>query len=308
MRYADWLNEWLEHYVKPVAKIRTYERYVGLSAHIGKRLGNLELKELSPIALQKFVTDVSENGNMKTGKALSPNTVNAIISVLQNSLKTAFSIGLTDTYIGDRIRCPSTTEKTVECFSLQEQKRLETAVLNGKKSKLMGIIICLYTGLRIGELLSLEWRDIDFAKNTISVSKSCHYGHDKDGNYVRFTEPPKTSHSIRKIPVPKQLMPILRTLKKNGHSEFVIAEDGRAIAVRSYQRSFELLQKKLNIKRRGFHALRHTFATRAIECGMDVKTLSEILGHKNSTITLNRYAHSLLEHKINMMNRIGKLL
>ena len=86
----------------------------------------------------------------------------------------------------------------------------------------------------------------------VAVSKSCHYGHDKDGNYVRFTEPPKISHSIRKIPVPKQLVPILRTLKKNGHSEFVIAEDGRAIAVRSYQRSFELLQKKLNIKRRGF--------------------------------------------------------
>ena len=78
--------------------------------------------------------------------------------------------------------------------------------------------------------------------------------------------------------------------------------------VRSYQRTFELLLKKLNISHKGFHSLRHTFATRAIECDIDVKTLAELLGHKNATITLNRYAHSLLEHKVDMMNRLGKLL
>ncbi|MCI8369923.1 MAG: tyrosine-type recombinase/integrase [Clostridia bacterium] len=79
------------------------------------------------------------------------------------------------------------------------------------------------------------------------------------------------------------------------------------VSVRSYQRSFELLLKKLNIPHKGFHALRHTFATRALECGMDVKTLSELLGHKNTGITLNRYAHSLIEHKTEVMNRLGKI-
>lgn len=72
---------------------------------------------------------------------------------------------------------------------------------------------------------------------------------------------------------------------------------GEPPTVRSYQRTFELLQKRLHIERKGFHSLRHTFATRALECGMDVKTLAEILGHKNATVTLNRYAHSLMEHK-----------
>ena len=81
-----------------------------------------------------------------------------------------------------------------------------------------------------------------------------------------------------------------------------------SISVRSYQRTFELLQKKLHIPHRGFHVLRHTFATRALECGMDVKTLSEILGHKNPTVTLNRYVHSLMDHKRMMMNRLGKFL
>ena len=85
------------------------------------------------------------------------------------------------------------------------------------------------------------------------------------------------------------------------------ANSVNGITVRSYQRTFELLQKRLHIERKGFHSLRHTFATRALECGMDVKTLAEILGHKNATVTLNRYAHSLMEHKQDMMNKLGKI-
>ena len=88
----------------------------------------------------------------------------------------------------------------------------------------------------------------------------------------------------------------------------VVGNGSKIITVRSYQRSFELLLKKQKISHHGFHALRHTFATRAIECGMDVKSLSEILGHKNPTITLKRYVHSFMEHKREYMNRLGKLL
>lgn len=308
MKYRNWLNEWLEHYVKPTTKIRTYERYQELTEHIVKNIGEYEIKNLSPIILQKFATDLLENGNLKTGKGLSANTVNAVISIMQNSLKTAFSMGLIDTYSADKIKRPNITEKAIECFSVSEQKNIETAVLNNKKPKLIGVIICLYTGLRIGELLALEWSDIDFSKGLISVSKSCHYGHNNNGGYSRFVDTPKTNHSVRIISIPKQLIPLLKKHKKACTSEYVISDNGRVVAVRSYQRSFELLQKRLNIPRRGFHALRHTFATRAIECGMDVKTLSEILGHKNPTITLNRYAHSLLDHKTEMMKRIGKLL
>ena len=88
----------------------------------------------------------------------------------------------------------------------------------------------------------------------------------------------------------------------------VASNSDRLISIRAYQRSFELFLKRLNIPHKGFHSLRHTFATRALECGMDVKTLSEILGHKNANVTLNRYVHSLMEHKREMMNRLGKLL
>ena len=308
MKYKDWLSEWLEDYVKPTTKIRTYERYRELSAHIDREIGEYEIKELSPCLLQKKVGNLLKRGNLKTGGILSPSTVNAIISVIQSSLKTAFVNELIEVYSADKIKRPKITGKTIESFSLSEQKAIENAVLDAKKTKLIGIVLCLYTGLRIGELLALEWTDIDFTKGVIYVSKSCHYGHNEKGEYLRFIDTPKTHNSLRDIPLPKQLIPILKKHRKNSTCKFVVAERGGPVAIRSYQRSFELLQKKLRIKRRGFHALRHTFATRAIECGMDVKTLSEILGHKNSATTLNRYVHSLIEHKAKMMNQIGKLL
>ena len=157
--------------------------------------------------------------------------------------------------------------------------------------------------MRIGELIALQWSDVDFAKGILTVSKSCH-----DGKNGLIIDEPKTSSSCCVIPLPKQLLPILKSIKKRSDSPFVVSVNGKPVSVRSYQRSFELLLKKLNIPHKGFHSLRHMFATRALEFGMDVKTLSEILGHKNPTVTLNRYAHSLMEHKADMMNKLGKLL
>lgn len=304
MKYIDWLNSWLENYIRPSVKVRTYERYkLIIDQHIKDKIGNMELDGLSPLALQSFITELLHTGNKRTGKGLSANSVNAVISVMQSSLKMAHLLGLISEYTADKLKRPKLIEKPVECFTLAEQKQIEQAVLNGKKDKLYGILLCLYSGLRIGELIALQWFDIDLAKGILTISKSCHDS--KDGLVI---DEPKTASSRRVIPLPKQLLPILKGIKKKSNSPFVVSANGKPVSVRSYQRSFELLLKRLHIPHKGFHSLRHTFATRAIECGMDVKTLSEILGHKNPTVTLNRYAHSLMEHKQDMMNRLGKLL
>ena len=305
MKYIDWLMQWLENYIRPSVKVRTYERYrLIIEQHIKDKIGSMELNDLSPFILQQFITELLQSGNRKTGKGLSANSVNAIISVIQGSLKTAHLLGLTKEYTADKLKRPKLKEKPVECFTLAEQKQIEQAILNGKKDKLYGIVLCLYSGLRIiGELIALQWSDIDFVKGILTVSKSCHDS--KDGLII---DEPKTATSRRVIPLPKQLLPFLKGIKKKSNSLFVVSANGKPVSVRSYQRSFELLLKKLKIPHKGFHSLRHTFATRALECGMDVKTLSEILGHKNPTVTLNRYAHSLMELKAEMMNKLGKLL
>ena len=304
MKYIDWLIQWLENYIRPSVKGRTYERYrLIVEQHIKDKIGSIELNDLSPLVLQSLITELLQSGNSKTGKGLSTTSVNAVISVIQSSLKTAHLLGLTNEYTADKLKRPKLKEKPVECFTLAEQKQIEQAVRTGKKDKLYGIILCLYSGLRIGELIALQWSDIDFTKGILTVSKSCHDG--KDGLVI---DEPKTVTSRRIIPLPKQLLLILKSIKKRSDSPFIVSANGKSVSVRSYQRSFELLLKRLNIPHKGFHSLRHTFATRALECGMDVKTLSEILGHKNPIVTLNRYAHSLMEHKADMMNRLGKLL
>lgn len=308
MKYTEWFNIWLENYIKPSSKQRTYEQYCKISKiHILPRLGNYELTDLTPFVLQKFVTDLTVNGNKRTGKGLSPNFVKTILSIVQNSLKTAHLVGYLPEYSANKIKRPKIVERQVDCFSLAEQKKIETAALSAKKDKYKGIVLCLYTGLRIGELLALSWKDIDLEKGILTVSKTCRDGN-INGKHVRISDTPKTENSRRQIPLSKTILKMLKEMKKTSKCEFVIADGEKPVFIRSYQRMFELFLKKLKLPHKGFHSLRHTFATRTLECGMDVKSLSEILGHKNAMITLNRYAHSLWEHKAEMMNKLSKML
>ncbi len=309
MYYQEWLNQWLENYIKPTAKQRTSVRYEEIiRQHVVPKLGTLEVSDVSPYIIQCFVTELATSGNLKTGKGLSPSSINVIITVIQNSLRTAYILGVISEYTADKIKRPKAQEKKVECFSVAEQKKIENYVLSSEKDKLIGILLCLYTGLRLGELLALEWTDIDFSKSELYINKTCHDGKNENGVFGRITDTPKTASSIRTIPLPKQLLPILKKAKRKSHSTFVVSNGEKIMAFRSYQRTFASILRKLEISHRGFHSLRHTFATRALECGIDVKTLSEILGHKNPTVTLNRYVHSLMEHKKEMINRLGKLL
>lgn len=304
MKYEEWLQQWLSNFIKPSVKSRTHERYALIvGRHLSPKIGQYEIADLSPFVLQRYVSELLSEGNLKNGKGLAPNTVNVVITIIQNSLHIAYSLGLIPTYTADKIRRPKTIENKVECFTLTEQKRIEQAILFSKKDKLYGIMLCLYTGLRIGEVIALQWTDIDLKKGILTISRAAH-----DGRAGIILDEPKTTSSRRVIPFPKQLLPMLKGLKRRSDSPFVVSASGKPVSVRSYQRSFELLLKKLKIPHKGFHSLRHTFATRALECGMDVKTLSEILGHQNPTITLKRYAHSLMDHKTAMMNRLGKLL
>lgn len=310
MKYNQWLSEWLENYVKPVSKQKTYARYADIiEKHILGDLGGYDLDGLTPLVLQHFTIQLLSSGNLRTGGGLSANTVNCIVTVVQNSLRSAYAVGQVAEYNAGKIRRPKIKEGSLNCFTVKEQKKIEKEVLSNPKPRLFGIVLSLYTGMRLGEILALEWEDVDFVKGTISVNKSCHDGMSADGKFIRITELPKTPSSKRVIPLPKQLLPYLKMQKKKSKSQYVIESTKNIpIAIRAYQRSFEICLKKLNIPHKGFHALRHTFATRAIECGMDVKTLSEIMGHKNATITLNKYVHSFMDHKKEMMNRIGKML
>lgn len=299
MKYGQWLEEWLTVYVKPTVKARTFESYESIARQkIEPHLGERELDALTPTVLQTFAAELCER--------YAPNTVSCIVTVLRSSLKRARAAALVQTEYGGSICLPRSEAGRVACFTLSEQKKIERIVAGSRRPELFGIVLCLYTGLRIGELFALQWRDVDFVQRTLSVTKNCRDGWCQ-GVYRKIIGTPKTAASRRIVPIPRQLLQDLSRMRGAGEDYVISGANGERLTMRAYQMAFERLLKRAGIPHRGFHALRHTFATRALECGMDVKTLSEIMGHKNAALTLGRYTHSLSEHKRAMMDRVGRL-
>lgn len=309
MKTKQWLDIWLNKYVKHTVKLRTFDRYkYNVEKHINPELGGYQLEELTAGVLQDFVLKKLERGNLKTGGPLANNSVIGIVNIIKSALALAVSLEVIDKEYSKKIKLPAPTEKPVNAFEKHEQQKLEQFCLNSKKANHIGIVICLYTGLRIGELLALAWDDIDFANGLMRVDKEA-YRNKQNGQWYTIIDKPKTKSSIRVIPLPKTLLAKLKEIKKKSKHEHVISTNKNTIVdTRSYQKTYERILKKLNIPYKNFHSLRHTFATRAIEMGMDVKTLSEILGHKNPVVTLTRYTHSMMSYKTDMMNKMGKML
>lgn len=309
MKLKEWLEIWLTKYAKHTVKIRTFLQYTEIcDKHIIPILGEYELSELSASVLQEFVVFKLEHGNLINAQALSVNTVLGIVSVLKQALNEAVILGMVDKIYVSSIRMPPATEKEISAFEKSEQQRIENFCLNSVKANYIGIIICLYTGIRLGELLALTWKDIDFERKLLNINKTT-FTVKQNGKRTVIIDIPKTRNSVRVIPLSAQLLRLLKMMKKQSKSEYIIStKAGGIVSERSYQRTFASILRRCGVSYRNFHSLRHTFATRALEYGMDIKTLSEILGHRNATVTLNRYSHSLMSYKAEMMNKLGKML
>ena len=309
MKLKEWLDIWLNKYTKFAVKLRTYERYKYIiEKHINPKLGEFDLDDLSAVTLQDYVLSELESGNLISSKGLANNSVIGIVNALKSALKLAKSLEICAVDNSGKIKLPMATEKPVTAFEKWEQEKLEKYCLSSNKTNYLGIIICLYTGIRLGELLALTWNDIDLKSGIMTISKTA-YRIKQNGKPRVVIDKPKTKNSSRLIPLPKQLLEILKRAKRISKSDFVLStRTGGIVGTRAYQKTYERILKKLDIPYKNFHSLRHTFATRAIEMGMDVKTLSEILGHKNPVITLQRYTHSMLSYKTEMMNKMGKML
>ena len=164
MLLKDWLSIWLNKYTKHTVKLRTYDRYnYIIEKHINPKLGDYELGDLNAVILQDFVLEKLENGNQNTGGKLSNNSVIGIVNVLKSAMSLAKSLEIIEKDYTSKIKLPQATEKPVTAYEKQEQSKLEEYCLRSGKPNHIGIVICLYTGIRLGELLALTWEDVDFA-------------------------------------------------------------------------------------------------------------------------------------------------
>ena len=173
--------------------------------------------------------------------------------------------------------------------------------------KLLGILLSLYLGLRLGEVCGLKWADFDFENNCVYIQRSVEripdYDDSKNKTRLIITEP-KTAASFRVLPIPSRLRGLIYKMMDYS-SEFVIpGKTHKYVDPRTLQYSYKKILNECHLRDIHYHSLRHTFATRCIESGMDVKSLSEILGHSSVNITLNIYVHSSLEHKQKQIDNV----
>ena len=308
MTTNELMTAWLDRCERERVKPRTYSRYKGLIVqHILPELGDTQIDDLGRRQISEFLTAHQADGNLR-GEALSATSTNLMLTVLNAAFTYACDMELLPANPCDRIRRVPGSPSRVEAFTREEQRRLEEAIAVSEDRRLFGIRLCLYTGLRIGELLGLEWQDVDMEKGILHIQKTVYREKNAEGEWQLFVDRPKTAASERMVPLPGYLAEDLRIYRRGARSEFVIEnKKAERMSIRSYQYLFERLTEKAGVQKLNFHALRHTFATRALECGMDIKTLSELMGHKNATITLNRYAHSMMDTKIAAMNKLEKL-
>ena len=297
---AEWFELWLnaQRRIKKSTH-RTYQ--TNINKHINGNLGSLKLRNLTKEKIQEFVDRLL--------LSLSPKSVRSVFSILKLGLDTAHEKNLIPSEIYSKIKLPKVKRKEIEVFSKREQEKIEAYVEESDNDNDLGIILCFYTGIRVGELCAIKiGEDIDLKREMLSINNTLYRVRDASGKRKTKLElsPPKSESSKRTIPLPAFLVAKLKARKSWGG--FFINKNGNWVDPAVYTRRYKKILEELDIPYRSFHAIRHTFATRAIECGMDVKSLSEILGHKNPTITLNTYIHSLMEHKAEMMNRPGKLL
>ena len=309
MTTTELMAEWLTEHKKERMKPRTYSRYRGIiEQHIVPTLGDIQISEMNRRRISDFLKVHRTNGNLRSDLPLSPTSANLILSVLNAAFSYACDMELLAVNPCARIRRVATPSSRVEAYTREKQRRLEEVITQSYDRRLFGIRLCLYTGLRIGELLGLEWQDVDLEQGILHIGKTVYREKNSDGEWQLFVDRPKTVASERAIPLPVYLIKDLRTYREGARSAFVVEnKKAERMSIRSYQYLFERLTEKAGVRKLNFHALRHTFATRALECGMDIKTLSELMGHQNATITLNRYAHSMMDTKIIAMNKLEKL-
>ena len=255
--------------------------------------------------VQGFVLDSIRHG-------LSQKTVKDMLIVLKMVIRFGAKHGWLQ-YQEWSIKFPTEQKKQeLEVLSISHQKKLMQYVTDNFTFRNLGIYICLSTGMRIGEVCALKWSDIDLGTETIHVNRTIERIYIIEGN-DRHTElligTPTTKNSIREIPISKELMKLIRPLKKLVNDNyFVITNEAKPTEPRTYRNYYKQLLKQLGIPSLKFHGLRHSFATRCIESQCDYKTVSVILGHANISTTLNLYVHPNMEQKKKYINQMFKAL
>lgn len=316
----EWLKEWMRVYKKPYISPRTYQGYVEKSKTILEHLGNMQLQKIELYHLQKFISDLRNEGK-------SPKSLRHYYSILKMCFDDAIMCRHISLNPTRNLKLPSMRRKELNIMTKEEQLVFEGFM---KKYRMgTAYIVLVNTGLRAGELSGLTWKDVDFENKALYVRRGMQKitTYDDDFNKIkreRKVTDVKTENSYRVVPMLDKVVRILQEYKKKVQTEQEeLAELGEGfkeddfifktkynhpITSEYLRKTCQGICKSNNFRKVGIHELRHTFATRSIEAGIDLRVLQEILGHASYSTTADIYVHILGQVKLSQMNRLEDYL
>ncbi len=306
-KYDDVLTAWLQS-TRMSIKESTFAKYCQLiDSHIKPALGQYAISKISTKLVESFVQQQLLAGRLDGQGGLSPKTVTDMLTIIKASIDYAQDNGMAVNCNTQKLSIKK-RDKEMRVLTPQEQIALVRVLLDDTDLCKFGVMLSLYTGIRIGELCALQWENLCLSTSTLKVRKTIQRIQDRNVGAATKTKviitEPKSQCSIRDIPLPAFLTELAQRFEAAPKAYVLSGDKGKYLEPRTMQNRFKRYVSEAKIGDANFHATRHTFATRCVEVGFDIKTLSEILGHANVNITLNRYVHSSYELKCSNMSKL----
>lgn len=275
--------------VKP-STLACYRR--NIQCHILPALGARVAAEVTVAEINDYIQQLQED--------YSPKLVREIGGLLLRI------VGMAGVGYGEDVTLPKVRQKAVEVFTEPELKQMGQVILRRPDRTGLGVLLTAYTGLRLGELCGLQWQDVDVGAGLLHIQRTVERIAQAGGGTCLAVQTPKTENSDRWIPIPQEMLRVLDV--SNRKPDAYLLTGGEALPdPRTCQYRYKALLNRCGVGYRNFHALRHTYATRCIEQGVDAKSVSELLGHSDVRTTLRLYVHSSMEYKRKAVEGIGFL-
>lgn len=298
---AEWIACWMENEILGSVKASSYQTYSNLlNKHLLPVLGSMRLSDITPGVVYDFVGTLEASG-------LAHSTIKATYRLLSASMRSALEEGIIKKNPCKKIKIHRSESEEQRVLTREEQEAVKNAATDAVD---LPTLLSLYTGMRLGEVCALKWSDIDWERQTITVKRTVQrVAQRMNSQDLRKTllmiGAPKSTRSHRIIPVPAFVLEKLKQLMQLKGDSIYIFGASNAADPRTIQRRFKRFMDKLGIDGVHFHTLRHSFATRLLELGADIKTVSVLLGHGSAKTTLDCYAHSLIEQQRMVMKLLA---
>lgn len=296
MPFGEWIDFWYRHYCQMTIRQSTQASYENrIYKHIIPQIGSIKLNKLTQNDLQQFYANAKKGGRLQyaecLGEGLSDRMIRSIHAVCRTALNKAVADGLICENPAIGCKLPPKKSREMQVLTPEEMQRF---LIQAKYEGYFEMLLLeLTTGMRRGELLALQWEDLNHDTGELRICRQVY--HVKGS--MQISEP-KTKSSIRTIILPKVVLNVLAEYKKTVNSRWLFPSpmiEDMPRNPQSVYKKFKSILERSGCKNIRFHDLRHTFATTALANGMDVKTLSSIIGHVSSQTTLDIYLHSTLE-------------